>query len=142
VSDGSLERRGRAESITGNFYYLKYPLEPKAGSAETHVTIATTRPETMLGDTAVAVHPQDASKASLVGRTALLPFVNRKIPIIADEHVKYGADQVGSGALKVTPGHDPQRLRDRAATPLAHDQHPRRRWSDQRERRRIQGAQS
>ena len=103
------------KEITGNFYYIKYPLEGPGGAggaelphaAPTFVTIATTRPETMLGDTAVAVNPKDESKRPLVGRTVLLPFVNRKIKIIADEHVKYGEEQVGSGALKVTPGHDP-----------------------------------
>ncbi|MEZ0229518.1 MAG: valine--tRNA ligase, partial [Planctomycetota bacterium] len=90
------------EKITGAFWYIKYPLDGGG-----HVTIATTRPETMLGDTAVGVNPDDETKKSLVGRTAILPFVNRKIPIIADEHVLFGEKQVGSGALKVTPAHDP-----------------------------------
>src|SRR5579883_1325646 len=90
------------EKITGSFWYIKYPLEDGD-----FVTIATTRPETLLGDVAVAVNPKDESKKHLVGKTAILPFMNKKIPIIADDHVKYGEEQVGSGALKVTPAHDP-----------------------------------
>src|SRR4051794_23693416 len=60
----------------------------------------------MLGDTAVAVNPKDPSKQSLIGQVAILPFIGRNIPIIGDDHVKWGEDQVGSGALKVTPAHD------------------------------------
>jgi valyl-tRNA synthetase len=79
-------------------YYIKYPVE---GGGE--VTIATVRPETMLADTAVAVNPHDPRYKAIVGKTAVLPLVGRKLPIIADEAVEKG---FGTGALKVTPGHD------------------------------------
>ena len=69
-----------------------------------HVTIATVRPETMLGDTAVAVHPNDERYRELVGRTAILPLVGRRLPIIADDYVKM---DFGTGQLKITPAHDP-----------------------------------
>src|SRR5439155_8988282 len=68
------------------------------------VTVATVRPETMLADTAVAVHPDDERYRDLVGRTAILPLVGRELPIISDEYVK---PDFGTGALKITPGHDP-----------------------------------
>ena len=74
------------------------------GEGENSIIVATTRAETMLGDTAVAVHPEDARYAHLVGKTILLPLVNREIPIIADEHVD---PEFGTGAVKVTPAHDP-----------------------------------
>ncbi len=84
----------------GTLYYIDYPLAEGAG----HVTVATTRPETMLGDTAVAVNPDDERYRDLVGRMAILPIMRRRIPIIADEH----ADPAfGTGAVKVTPAHDP-----------------------------------
>ena len=83
----------------GYLWHIKYPLEDGAG----YLTIATTRPETMLGDTAVAVHPDDDRYKDLVGRTVILPLVHRAIPIIADRHVQR---EFGAGALKVTPGHD------------------------------------
>jgi valyl-tRNA synthetase len=95
------------KEVNGNFYYIKYPLDGGG-----HVTVATTRPETMLGDTAVAVNPNDPDKKSLIGKFALLPFVNRRIPVIGDDAVEFGLDpetgkpRLGSGALKVTPGHD------------------------------------
>ena len=79
-----------------NLHYLRYPLEGGG-----HVTVATTRPETMLGDTAVAVNPRDPSKKDLVGKTAILPFVDRKIPIIADDHVQFGQDQIGSKSTRL-----------------------------------------
>src|SRR5689334_19600874 len=101
------------EEIDGHFYYLKYPLEDGSGS----VTVATTRPETMLGDTAVAINPKDPRAASLRGKKVRLPIVNREIPIIEDDYVvlpvKYGGDendtkaQFATGFLKVTPAHDP-----------------------------------
>ena len=86
----------------GHLWYVRYPLaEPTEGL--THLTIATTRPETMLGDTAVAVHPEDERYQALIGQKAILPLLDREIPIIADEYVKM---EFGAGALKVTPGHD------------------------------------
>jgi valyl-tRNA synthetase len=84
----------------GRIWHLRYPLADGGGS----VTVATTRPETMLGDTAVAVHPDDERYRDLVGRELLLPVVNRRIPIVADEAVD---PAFGSGAVKVTPAHDP-----------------------------------
>ena len=83
----------------GQFYYFHYPV---AGGG--FLPVATTRPETILGDTAVAVHPDDERYAAFVGRMALVPMLNREIPIIADEYVDMA---FGTGALKVTPGHDP-----------------------------------
>ncbi len=85
---------------TGKLYHLNYPLEGSAG----FIPVATTRPETMLGDTAVAVHPDDERYRHLVGRTALLPVLNRRIPVIADAAVE---SAFGTGAVKVTPAHDP-----------------------------------
>ena len=83
-----------------NLWSIAYPVE---GSDE-RIVVATTRPETMLGDTGVAVHPDDERYAHLVGKTVLLPLVNRSIPIVADEHVEM---TFGTGAVKVTPAHDP-----------------------------------
>ena len=83
----------------GNLWHIQYPLK---GSDET-LTIATTRPETMLGDTAVAVHPEDERYNHLIGETAVLPLLGRELPIIADEHID---SEFGTGALKVTPAHD------------------------------------
>ena len=83
----------------GNLWHIRYPV-PDAGA---YVTVATTRPETMLGDTAVAVHPDDERYRQLVGKEAVLPLVNRRIPIIADPYVK---KEFAAGALKVTPAHD------------------------------------
>lgn len=84
----------------GHFWHIKYPLK---GSKE-YLEIATTRPETMLGDTAVAVHPKDKRYKDLVGKTVILPLMNREIPIIADEYVDM---EFGTGAVKITPAHDP-----------------------------------
>ncbi len=84
----------------GNLYHLRYPLQDGSGYLE----VATTRPETMLGDTAVAVHPEDERYQSIIGKTLMLPLVGREIPVIADEHVEMG---FGTGAVKVTPSHDP-----------------------------------
>lgn len=88
------------EDTKGSLYHLKYPFKDGSG----FVTVATTRPETMLGDTAVAVHPDDERYSLLVGKTLVLPVINREIPVIAD---KYVDKQFGSGAVKVTPAHDP-----------------------------------
>ncbi|HUS58842.1 MAG TPA: class I tRNA ligase family protein, partial [Planctomycetota bacterium] len=96
LSDEESEHR----ELTGALYYIRYPI---AGSDE-HITVATTRPETMLGDTAVAVHPEDARYKHLIGKKVLLPLMNREIPIIADPLVD---PQFGTGAVKVTPSHDP-----------------------------------
>ena len=71
--------------------------------SETHIVVATTRPETMLGDTAVAVHPEDERYAKLIGRHVILPIVGRRIPIVADD---YADPEQGSGAVKITPAHD------------------------------------
>src|SRR5215211_7752405 len=86
--------------VTDNLYSIEYPLE----DGDETLTIATVRPETMLADTAVAVHPGDDRYAGLVGRHAVLPIVGRRLPIVADEYVD---PEFGTGALKVTPGHDP-----------------------------------
>ncbi len=113
------------EEIDGHFYYLRYPLVDAGKRAEgesqaygeKYVTVATTRPETMLGDTAVAINPRDPRAAALRGRKVLLPIVNREIPIIEDDYVvlpvEFGGDpadskaQFATGFLKVTPAHDP-----------------------------------
>ena len=88
---------------TGHLWYLRYPLKEPVDGVE-YITVATTRPETMLGDTGVAVSPQDPEKARFVGATVVLPIVGREIPIFADWHVKAG---FGTGFVKVTPAHDP-----------------------------------
>ncbi len=85
---------------SGNLWYVAYPLK---GSKET-ITVATTRPETLLGDTAVAVNPSDERYKKLIGKTAILPIANREIPIVADEYVD---PKFGTGLVKVTPAHDP-----------------------------------
>ena len=94
VSDLEVER----EEETGTLYYFKYPV---VGGG--HIPVATTRPETILGDTAVCVHPEDDRYAEFVGKKALVPILNREVPIIADEYVDR---EFGTGALKITPGHD------------------------------------
>ena len=86
--------------VKGKLWHLKYPIE---GEAERFIVVATTRPETMLGDVAVAVHPEDERYKSLVGKYAILPLTGRRIPIVADE---YTDPEKGSGAVKITPGHD------------------------------------
>jgi valyl-tRNA synthetase len=86
--------------LKGHLWHFKYPIE---GIPETYITVATTRPETMLGDTGVAVHPDDERYKHLVGRSAILPLVGRRIPIVADE---YSDPEKGTGAVKVTPAHD------------------------------------
>jgi valyl-tRNA synthetase len=86
--------------IKGHLWHVRYPIEDMPGA---FITVATTRPETMLGDTAVAVHPDDARYKALVGRKAVLPLTGRLIPIIADE---YSDPEKGTGAVKITPAHD------------------------------------
>ncbi len=95
ISDLEVEQR----ETVGKLWYFKYPLEDSGG----HLTVATTRPETMLGDTAVAVHPDDERYTDLVGRNVILPIAGRPIPIVADE---YSDPEKGSGAVKITPAHD------------------------------------
>jgi len=85
----------------GTLYYFKYPLADRPGE---YLPVATTRPETILGDTAVAVHPEDERYRHLIGAECVVPMLNRRIPIVADEAVQR---EFGTGALKVTPGHDP-----------------------------------
>ena len=94
------------EEQQGHFWHIKYPLIEEDGSISktTFLEFATTRPETMLGDTAVAVHPEDERYAALVGRKVWLPFVDRQIPIVADEYVDR---EFGTGVVKITPAHDP-----------------------------------
>lgn len=88
------------KDIEGAFYHMSYPLADGTGIIE----IATTRPETMLGDTAVAVHPDDERYQDLIGKTVILPLMDREIPIIADEYVDM---EFGTGVVKITPAHDP-----------------------------------
>ncbi len=95
ISDLEVETR----EVQGSFWHLRYPLADGSG----HISVATTRPETMLADMAVAVHPEDARYTALVGRQVRLPITGRLIPIVADEHAD---PALGSGAVKITPGHD------------------------------------
>src|SRR5689334_12687647 len=96
LSDLEVEKLPQA----GKLYYLQYPIK----HSDARVTVATTRPETMLGDTAVAVNPSDDRYRELVGQTVLLPLTDREIPIVADEYVD---PEFGTGAVKITPAHDP-----------------------------------
>ncbi len=96
ISDLEVENR----EMRGSLWYITYPID---GMADRFITVATTRPETMLGDTAVAVNPEDDRFADLVGRFAILPLTGRRIPIIADE---YSDPTKGTGAVKITPAHD------------------------------------
>jgi len=101
VSDLEVEM----QEVDGHLWHFRYPLsEGATADGRTHLEVATTRPETLLGDTAVAVHPNDCRYAHLVGRTLTLPLVGRAIPIVADAHVDPG---FGTGCVKVTPAHDP-----------------------------------
>lgn len=95
ISDLEVEQR----EVKGNFWNFKYPIE----DSKEFITVATTRPETMLGDTGVAVHPEDERYKHLVGKNVILPLVGRKIPIVADE---YSDPEKGTGAVKITPAHD------------------------------------
>ncbi len=96
ISDAEVEH----EEQEGHFWHIRYPI---AGTDD-YIIIATTRPETMLGDTAVAVHPDDARYQNLIGKTVILPIVNKEIPVIADEYVDM---EFGTGVVKITPAHDP-----------------------------------
>jgi valyl-tRNA synthetase len=96
VSDLEVEQH----EVKGSLWYIKYPVD---GEPDRFITVATTRPETMLGDTAVAVHPDDDRWKHLVGKHALLPLIGRRIPIVADD---YSDPEKGSGAVKITPAHD------------------------------------
>ena len=96
ISDLEVENR----DVQGNAWHIRYPLECAEGR---FITVATTRPETMLGDTAVAVHPEDPRYRDMIGTNAMLPLVGRRLPIVGDEHAD---PEQGSGAVKITPGHD------------------------------------
>jgi len=96
ISDAEVEH----EEQEGNFWHIKYPIVGEEG----YVEIATTRPETMLGDTAVAVNPEDERYKHLIGKKVILPIVNREIPVIADSYVDM---EFGTGVVKITPAHDP-----------------------------------
>ena len=97
ISDAEVEHEEQA----GHFWHMKYEIVGEPGR---FVTFATTRPETMLGDTAVAVNPKDARYQDIIGKTVMLPFVNREIPVVADEYVDM---EFGTGVVKITPAHDP-----------------------------------
>jgi len=97
ISDAEVNHEDKA----GHFWHIKYPI---AGEKGKFVELATTRPETMLGDTAIAVHPDDERYKSIIGKKAILPLVNREIPIIADSYVDR---EFGTGVVKITPAHDP-----------------------------------
>ncbi|MBM9400951.1 valine--tRNA ligase [Gluconacetobacter azotocaptans] len=96
ISDLEVENR----EIQGSLWYIRYPVEGEPGRT---ITVATTRPETMLGDMAVAVHPEDERYADLIGRSLVLPLTGRRIPVVADTH---SDPEKGSGAVKITPAHD------------------------------------
>ena len=96
LSDAEVEYK----DMPGSFWHIRYPIE----DSDEEFIIATTRPETMLGDSGVAVHPDDERYAHLVGKNAILPLVGRKLPIVADDYVELG---FGTGAVKMTPCHDP-----------------------------------
>lgn len=96
ISDAEVEYEEQA----GHFWHLRYPLKDGSG----YINLATTRPETLLGDTAVAVNPNDERYKDMVGKTLILPIVHREIPIIADEYVEM---DFGTGVVKITPAHDP-----------------------------------
>ncbi len=97
ISDAEVEH----EEQNGHFWHIKYPV---AGTTDEFVEIATTRPETLLGDSAVAVHPDDERYQHLVGKMVVLPIVNKEIPVVADSYVD---KEFGTGVVKITPAHDP-----------------------------------
>ena len=96
LSDAEVEYK----DMPGHFWHIRYPVKGE----EAYVEVATTRPETMFGDTAVAVNPEDEATKHLIGKTLILPIVNREIPVIADDYVEIG---FGTGCVKITPAHDP-----------------------------------
>lgn len=96
ISDAEVEH----EEQDGSFWHIRYPIKDSGG----FVTVATTRPETMLGDTAVAVNPEDERYSDLIGKTVILPLMDREIPVIADSYVD---KEFGTGVVKITPAHDP-----------------------------------
>ena len=96
LSDAEVEYK----DMPGHFWHIRYPVKGE----EAYVEVATTRPETMFGDTAVAVNPEDEATKHLIGKTLTLPIVNREIPVIADDYVEIG---FGTGCVKITPAHDP-----------------------------------
>ena len=102
ISDAEVEYQEQA----GHFWHIKYPLMNEDGTVSTteFLTFATTRPETMLGDTAVAIHPDDERYQHLIGRKVMLPLMNREIPIVTDTYVD---KEFGTGVVKITPAHDP-----------------------------------
>jgi valyl-tRNA synthetase len=101
ISDLEVEQ----QTVPGSFWHIRYPLEDGVtlDNGKDFIEVATTRPETMLADMAVAVHPSDERYASVVGKHVILPLTGRKVPIVADEHAD---PELGSGAVKITPGHD------------------------------------
>ncbi len=96
ISDAEVEYEDQA----GHFWHIRYPVSDGSG----YVELATTRPETLLGDTAVAVNPKDERYTDLIGKTVILPLVNREIPVVADDYVEM---DFGTGVVKITPAHDP-----------------------------------
>ncbi len=96
LSDAEVEYKDQP----GSFWHIKYPIKGESG----YVEVATTRPETMFGDTAIAVNPEDENTKHLIGKTVILPIANREIPVIADDYVEIG---FGTGCVKITPAHDP-----------------------------------
>ena len=123
------------EERNGHLWHIRYPV---VGSKESLV-VATTRPETMLGDTAVAVHPEDERYRHLVGKKVLLPLMNREIPIIADAYVDR---EFGTGAVKVTPAHDPNDFEMGRRHNLAANRRDDRRREDERRCGALRGARS
>ncbi len=102
ISDLEVEQH----EVNGNLWYFRYPVDGRVYDPEdssTYITVATTRPETMLGDSGVAVHPEDERYAEFVGKSVILPIVGRKIPVVEDE---YSDPEKGTGAVKITPAHD------------------------------------
>ncbi|OAT56466.1 valyl-tRNA synthetase [Obesumbacterium proteus ATCC 12841] len=101
ISDLEVENR----DVKGSIWHLRYPLADGAKTAEglDYLVVATTRPETMLGDTGVAVNPEDPRYKDLIGKEIILPIIQRRIPIIADEHADM---EKGTGCVKITPAHD------------------------------------
>ncbi|MCB1804888.1 MAG: class I tRNA ligase family protein, partial [Candidatus Competibacteraceae bacterium] len=92
-----------SEEEQGSLWHIRYPLAEDTGTGTNYVVVATTRPETMLGDTAVAVHPEDERFRHLIGKQVMLPLAQRPIPVIADDYVER---EFGTGCLKITPAHD------------------------------------